>query len=83
MENHNKLWSDKDVRTLTIMAKNGASAESIAAYLGRTQGAVEWKLYDAKIRRPKKQKPSIKYTHYVKPSNEVSILWGLFKWTKS
>lgn len=83
MRNHNKTWTDQEIRTMSIMAKQGVSPEKIARDLGRTSGAVVWKMYDTKIRTPKQPRPSAKYTRYMKPKSEFSLLWGLFKWTKA
>ena len=83
MENHNKRWTDKDVRSMKIMRDNGASYPVIAEYLGRSRGAVEFKAHELKLSKKPKTRPDAKYTRYVKPQSEFSLLWGLVKFKKS
>ena len=83
MENHNKRWTEKEVRSVKIMRENGASSSVIAQYLGRTKGAVEFKVHELKLKKLPKTKPDAKYTRYMKPKNEFSLLWGLVKFTTS
>lgn len=82
MENHNKRWTEKDVRSMKIMRENGASTHVIAEYLGRTKGAVDFKVHELKLTRQPKTRPDAKYTRYMKPKSEISLLWGLVKITK-
>ena len=82
MNNHQKLWTRKDVQQLKHMVTNGESWVTICTTLGRTEGACQFKAYQLKANRPKNKK-TITYTKYLKPQSEVSLLWGLVKWTKA
>ena len=82
MNNHQKSWTRKDVQQLKHMVTNGESWVTICTALGRTKGACQFKAYELKAKRPKNKK-TITYTKYLKPQSEVSLLWGLVKWTKA
>lgn len=83
MINNNKRWTQTEVNTIKKLAHDGASNEVIANHMGRTTAAIAFKVSEHKIRRPRVEAPSAKYTRYLAPKKEVSLLWGLFKYTKS
>ena len=83
MNNNNKRWTQTEVNKIRKMVHEGASNEAIAEQMGRTKGAVAFKCSEQKIRRPRVEAPSARYTRYLTPNKEVSLLWGLFKYTKS
>ena len=78
--------------------KDGLTDVQIASELGRTASAVQHKRSNLKIYKyqthkaqtptlfssqRKEPKKEAKYTRYMKPSTEVSILWGLVKFSKA
>jgi len=76
------------------MKTNGVSLTNIADVLERSPKAVGQKLWEMKQQAPRQtpqtklkftqeNKPvEAKYTRYLEPKREVSILWGLIKYTK-
>lgn len=83
MINNNKRWTQTEVNTIKKLAHEGATNEAIAEHMGRTTAAIAFKCSEYKIRRPQVEAPKAKYTRYLSPKKEVSLLWGLFKYSKS
>lgn len=83
MINNNKRWTQTEVQTIRRMAHEGATNEAIAHHMGRTKAAIAFKVSEYKIRRPRVEPAQATYTKYLAPKNEVSLLWGLFKYTRT
>ena len=89
--NSNTVWTKKDVQILKTRHKDGFNDKQIAEELGRTFNAVRQRRNELGYHQYKlAAKPSVKakkkeakYTRYMKPSTEVSILWGLVKFSKA
>jgi len=86
MKNARKKWSQGELRTLKELRVKGANDHDIALALGRTQAAVQLKRSELGLIRQYNNRPVLKqgkYTRYMKPQTEVSLLWGLIKYTKA
>ena len=83
MINNNKRWTQTEVNTIKKLAHDGASNEAIAEHMGHTTAAIAFKCSEYKIRRPRVDAPNAKYTRYLTAKKEVSLLWGLFKYSRS
>ena len=93
MNRQNKTWTAGEVQTLKKLHKAGSTDKAIAEIMGRTPASIQ--LARSKHRFVTKQESSqarlelkeptkgAKYTRYMKPSTEVSILWGLIKYVKA
>lgn len=85
MRNARKKWSQGELRTLKELRVKGANDHDISLALGRTQAAVQLKRSELGLTRQYTNRPVLKqgkYTRYMKPQTEVSLLWGLIKYTK-
>ena len=80
MKNARKQWSSQELQDLKTLRLKGLSDVKIGNALGRSASAVQQKRSELKMIR--KSSEGAKYTRYLKPSSEVSILWGLIKITK-
>jgi len=92
MRRHNKTWTEQELVTMRKLHKAGSTDREIAQILGRSWQSVRQQR--SRKRAVIKTAPSqaslqfveahkgAKYTRYMKPSTEVSILWGLIKYTK-
>jgi len=93
MKRNNKMWSNHEDITLKKLYKAGSKDEEVAEILGRSMYAVRQRRYRKRHRvnagepqvklQFKEPKKEAKYTRYMKPSTEVSILWGLVKFSKA
>lgn len=93
MNRQHKKWTAGEVQTLKKLHKAGSTDKAIAEIMGRSKNSIQ--LARSKYRFVTKQESSqarlefkeptkgAKYTRYMKPSTEVSILWGLIKYTKA
>ena len=92
MNRQNKTWTPGEVQTLKKLHQAGSTDEAIAEIMGRTRISVQQARskhrmvttrVDTQARLEfKEPTKGAKYTRYMKPSTEVSILWGLIKYTK-
>ena len=85
MRNARKKWSQGELRTLKELRVKGANDHDISLALGRTQAAVQLKRSELGLTRQYTNRPVLKqgkYTRYMKPQTEVSLLWGLIKYPK-
>ena len=85
MRNARKQWTEGEVRTLKELRVKGANDHDIALALGRSQAAIQLKRSELGMVRKYKTRTALKqgkYTRYMKPKTEVSLLWGLIKYTK-
>jgi len=48
--NHNKRWNESDDAKLNMMFEHGVSINDIAAFLGRTPGTINWRIYHLGLR---------------------------------
>ena len=89
---HFSKYSNDDRKTIEKLFLAGASDDEIGHVIGRTGRAIaEQRLKQGlKYRNRQRMKPSqvappkgAKYTRYLKPKTEFSILWGLIKFTKA
>jgi orotate phosphoribosyltransferase-like protein len=92
MRRQQQPWLEHEDLTLKELHEKGATHEEIANILERSVESVKQRRYrKGYITRMAKQvkleykEPTkgAKYTRYMKPSTEVSILWGLIKYTKA
>lgn len=93
MKRHNKTWTTREVQTLKKLHKAGSTDKTIAEIMGRSRNSVQQarskhrlvtKQMGSQARLEYKEPTKgAKYTRYMKPSTEVSILWGLIKYTKA
>ncbi len=82
MRNARKKWSQGELRTLKELRVKGANDHDISLALGRTQAAVQLKRSELGLTRQYTNRPVLKqgkYTRYMKPQTEVSLL---IKYTK-
>ena len=85
MRNARKQWTEAEVRTLKELRVKGANDHDISLALGRSQAAIQIKRSQLGMVRQYTTRPALKqgkYTRYMKPKTEVSLLWGLIKYTK-
>ncbi len=83
MNRENSKWTQAENELLLQQFDSGATDSQIAGRLGRTTSAIQQQRVKLNRKLPRgKQKQSAKYTRYLKPSAEVSLFWGLIKWTK-
>lgn len=85
MRNARKQWTEGEVRTLKELRVKGANDHDISLALGRSQAAIQLKRSELGMVRKYKTRTALKqgnYTRYMKPKTEVSLLWGLIKYTK-
>jgi SOS response regulatory protein OraA/RecX len=85
MRNARKQWTEGEVRTLKELRVKGANDHDISLALGRSQAAIQLKRSELGMVRKYKTRNALKqgkYTRYMKPKTEVSLLWGLIKYTK-
>ena len=85
MRNARKHWTKGEVRTLKELRVKGANDHDISLALGRSQAAIQLKRSELGMVRKHKTRTALKqgrYTRYMKPKTEVSLLWGLIKYTK-
>ena len=90
MNRLNKTWTAKEIKAAKKMRANGVPHATIAELLGRTERAVATRMCRFNNEEPqqtlkftKQNKPvEAKYTRYLEPKREVSILWGLIKYTR-
>lgn len=92
MRRHKKLWTDQEISTLKKLHKAGTKDKEIAEIMGRTPASIQLmrSKHGAIVKTTatqarlefKEPTRGAKYTRYMKPSTEVSILWGLIKYTK-
>jgi SOS response regulatory protein OraA/RecX len=93
MNRQNKTWTAGEVQTLKKLHKAGSTDKAIAEIMGRTRASIQQarvkhrmvsKTQATRARlQYKEPTKGAKYTRYMKPSTEVSILWGLIKYTKA
>ena len=93
MNRQHKKWTAGEVQTLKKLHKAGSTDETIAEIMGRTRASIQnaRAKHRAVVKREptqarlefKDQKQGAKYTRYLKPRTEVSILWGLIKYSKA
>ena len=93
MNRQHKKWTAGEVQTLKKLHKAGSTDETIAEIMGRTRASIQnaRTKHRAVVKRESSQarldfkEPTkgAKYTRYMKPTTEVSILWGLIKYTKA
>ena len=81
MKNHNKPWTAEQMSELRRYCESGLSDYSIASRMGRTYNAIQTQRSINRILK-NKVKPSAKFIRYEKPSTQISILWGLVKFSK-
>ena len=85
MRNARKHWTEGQIKTLKELRVKGANDHDIALALGRTPAAVQLKRSELGLIRQYTNRPVLKqgkYTRYMKPQTEVSLLWGLIQYTK-
>lgn len=78
--------------TLSKLYQAGNSDADIAQILGRTEKAIQCQRVKQGHKKKTGRKPRLepkpvhsgaKYTRYLKPKTEISLLWGLIKYTKA
>jgi len=90
MNRLNKTWTAKEIKAAKTMKANGVPNATIAEVLGRSEGSVATRMCRFNKQAPQQtlkftnqNKPvEAKYTRYLEPKREVSILWGLIKYTR-
>lgn len=91
MNRYNKQWTAQEITAASKMRANGCTTELIAGVMGRTKKAVQIKFYNMdkeaaspKLKFTQANKPrEATYTRYLEPKKkEVSILWGMIKYTR-
>jgi predicted extracellular nuclease len=91
MNRYNKQWTAQEMKAASKMRANGLTTEVIAGVMGRTTKAVQVKFYNMdkatpspKLKFTQANKPrEATYTRYLEPKKkEVSILWGMIKYTR-
>lgn len=85
MKNNNKLWTSADETMVKDLYNLGATDNEIAERMGRTEAAIMQRRNKLKMHRvPQRgKKKSATYIRYEKPKTQVSLLWGLIKFTKA
>lgn len=86
MKNSNKQWNAGEIRTLKELRIKGANDHDISLALGRSEEAIRQKRSELGMVRQYAQRSPLKqgkYTKYLKPKTEVSLLWGLIKYSKA
>lgn len=86
MKNANKQWTAREIRTLKELRIKGANDHDISLALGRSEAAVQLKRSELGMVRQYPRRSPLKqgqYTKYLKPQTEVSLLWGLIKYSKA
>ena len=92
MRRQHQPWLEHEDLTLKKLHDEGATDEEKAHILERSVESVKQRRYrrghvvrTAKQVQLEYKEPTkgAKYTRYMKPSTEVSILWGLIKYTKA
>lgn len=88
MNRLNKTWTAKEIKAAKTMKANGVNNAAIAEVLGRSEGSVATRMCrfnkQAKQQTLKfdKEEP-VKQVEVRVPTTEVSLLWGLVKYTKA
>ena len=83
---NNTTWTQRELKTLKVRFKDGLDDAQIARELGRSSVAVMHKRQELRLLRKRGKQPTLvqgKYTRAKSGVKEVSILWGLIKWTRS
>ena len=86
MNRHHNPWTNKEVKILKTRFADGMTDTQMSQELGRSRNAIQQKRQEYKLYRKKGGQPTLvqgKYTRAKSGVREVSILWGLFKWTRS
>lgn len=85
MYNKNKSWTRADETMVKDLYNLGATDNEIAERMGRSTAAVMQRRNKLKMHRvPKRgRKKSATYIRYEKPKTQVSLLWGLIKFSKA
>ena len=86
MRNARKHWTQGEIKTLKELRVKGANDHDIALALGRSQASIQLKRSQLGMVREYTRRPGLtqgKYTKYLKPKTEVSLLWGLVKFSKA
>ena len=82
----NDGFTDEEIASELGRTKRAIQHQRLKSGLKRKRGGEKNILQQAvpKMASPKEHEPTkgAKYTRYMKPSTEVSILWGLIKYTK-
>lgn len=85
-------YTPSERKTIDKLFKAGTSDEDIALVLGRTEKAIQCQRVKQGLKKKKGRTPRLeykpptkgaRYTRYMKPQTEVSIFWGLIKFTKT
>lgn len=85
-------YTADECKTIDKLFKAGTTDEDIALVLGRTEKAIQCQRLKQGLTKKKGRTPRLepkpptkgaKYTRYLKPKTEISILWGLIKFTKA
>ncbi len=85
-------YTAADRATLSKLYRAGNSDADIAEILGRTEKAIQCQRVKQGLKKKRGRVPRVepkpvtkgaKYTRYMKPRTEFSLLWGLIKFTKA
>ena len=82
-------YTAHDKKLLDKLFRAGSSDADIANVLGRTEKAIKCQRTIMGLKRRKRKGPKLepkggaRYTRYMKPKTELSLLWGLIKYTKA
>ena len=85
MKNANTPWTKQELRILKTRFQDGMSDRQMSAELHRTTNAIQQKRAQLQLLRKRGGQPKLvqgKYTRKTSSVKEISLLWGLIKYTK-
>ena len=86
MKNERTTWTKQQLRTLKTRFRDGLTDEMIGLELGRTPNAIQQKRVENNLMRKRGSQHKLvqgKYTRKTTSVKEISLLWGLIKYTKA
>ena len=85
MKNANAPWTKQELRTLKTRFQDGMTDRQMSAELHRSTNAIQQKRAQLQLLRKRGGQPKLvqgKYTRKTSSVKEISLLWGLVKYTK-
>lgn len=85
MKNANAPWTKQELRILKTRFQDGMTDRQMSAELYRSTNAIQQKRAELRLLRKKGGQPKLvqgKYTRKTSSVKEISLLWGLVKYTK-
>jgi hypothetical protein len=86
MKNANAAWTKQELRILKTRFQDGMTDKQMSQELQRSSNAIQQKRVQMKLMRKKGGQPKLvqgKYTRKKSSVTEISLLWGLVKYTKA